>query len=108
MLRGTTIIRGWQEPGTTLEFLINKNAYQALPDDLKKIVEVTARAINQDMLDEYMVKNVQALDVLINEHGVELKPFPEEVLAELKQLTQQLMNEKSASDPVVGANLLIV
>jgi len=92
---------GWQEPGTTLEFLINKNAYQALPDDLKKIVEVTARAINQDMLDEYMVKNVQALDVLINEHGVELKPFPEEVLAELKQLTQQLMNEKSASDPVV-------
>ncbi len=46
-----------------------------------------------------MVKNVQALDVLINEHGVELKPFPEEVLAELKQLTQQLMNEKKV--PVI-------
>lgn len=92
---------GWQEPGTTLEFLINKNAYQTLPDDLKQIVEVAARAINQDMLDEYMVKNVQALDVLINEHGVELKPFPEEVLVELKQLTQLLMKEKSSSDPKV-------
>lgn len=93
---------GWQEPSTTLEFLVNKNAYQALPDDLKQIVVVAARAINQDMLDEYMVKNVQALDVLVNEHGVEIRLFPEEVLAELKSLTRQLMNEKSASDPDVG------
>ncbi|OLQ75954.1 ABC transporter substrate-binding protein [Photobacterium proteolyticum] len=93
---------GWQEPSTTLEFLVNKNAYQALPDDLKQIIEVAARAINQDMLDEYMVKNVQALDVLVNEHGVEIRLFPKEVLAELKLLTQQLMNENSASDPDLG------
>ncbi|MFC1503233.1 TRAP transporter substrate-binding protein [Pseudomonadota bacterium] len=92
---------GWQEPSTTLEFLINKNAFQALPDDLKQIVEVAARAINQDMLDEYTVKNVQALDILVSEHNVVLKAFPEDVLAQLKQLTSDLMQEMSQTEPSV-------
>jgi len=92
---------GWQEPSTTLEFLINKNAFQALPDDLKQIVEVAARAINQDMLDEYTVKNVQALDILVSEHNVVLKAFPEDVLAQLKLLTSDLMHEMSQTDPSV-------
>lgn len=92
---------GWQEPSTTLEFLINKNAFQALPDDLKKIVEVTARAINQDMLDEYTMKNVQALEILVNEHDVVLKAFPEDVLAEFKTLTMDLMQEMSQAEPSV-------
>ena len=30
---------GWHEPGTTLEAIINKKAFEALPDDLKIIVE---------------------------------------------------------------------
>ncbi|PSW02076.1 TRAP transporter substrate-binding protein [Photobacterium lipolyticum] len=92
---------GWQEPSTTLEFLINKNAFHALPDDLKKIVEVAARAINQDMLDEYTMKNVQALDILVNEHNVVLRAFPEDVLAQLKQQTSDLMQEMSKADPSV-------
>ena len=30
---------GWHEPGSTLEFIINKDAYQTLPDDLKAIIK---------------------------------------------------------------------
>ena len=92
---------GWHEPSASMEFLINKEAFQALPDDLKQVVKTAARAVSQDMLDEYTVKNLQALDILLNEHGVEIKPFPAEVLAELKQLTLELMAEKSAADPEV-------
>lgn len=92
---------GWQEPGSTMEFLINKDAYQALPDDLKQIVEVAARAINQDMLDEYTVKNIQALDILVNEHNVVLKAFPADVLDQLELLTSDLMQELSETEPSV-------
>ncbi|MCW8328097.1 TRAP transporter substrate-binding protein [Photobacterium sp. SDRW27] len=93
---------GWQEPSASMEFLINKGAFQALPEDLQLVVTTAARAINQDMLDEYTVKNLQALDVLINEHGVELRLFPEDVLSELELLTSQLLAEKSEADPDIG------
>ncbi|ELR65195.1 TRAP transporter solute receptor [Photobacterium marinum] len=91
---------GWNEPGALMEFLINKDAFQSLPDDLQLIVITAAQAVNQDMLDEYTVKNIQALNVMLREHEVDLRPFPPEVLAELKVLTQQLLEEKSQTDPV--------
>jgi len=91
---------GWHEPGTALEFTVNKDAYNALPDDLKKIVEVATRAVNQDMLDEYTARNVQAMQKLIEEHGVNVQPLPDDVLAALKQATADVMAEKSAQDPM--------
>jgi TRAP-type mannitol/chloroaromatic compound transport system substrate-binding protein len=92
---------GWHEPGTNLEFLINKDALQALPVDLREVIKVAARAVSQDMLDEYTFKNVQALDILLNEHDVSLKVFPDDVLLRLKQLTNELLVEKSDSDPTL-------
>jgi TRAP-type mannitol/chloroaromatic compound transport system substrate-binding protein len=35
---------GWQEPGSTLELIVNKTAYESLPRDLQKIITVAARA----------------------------------------------------------------
>ena len=35
---------GWDEPGTTLEFIVNKEAFESLPADLQKIVEVATFA----------------------------------------------------------------
>ena len=46
---------GWHEPGTMLEFTVNKEAFEALPKDLQMIVEVATRAANQDMLRESRV-----------------------------------------------------
>ena len=66
---------GWHEPGPTLELIINKQAYASLPDDLQSIVEVAARAANQDMLDEYTARNNAALVELVETHGVQVKKF---------------------------------
>ena len=44
---------GWHEPGSTLEIIINKDAYESLPQDLKAVIKYAARAANQEMLDEY-------------------------------------------------------
>lgn len=90
---------GWHEPGTMLEFIVNKEALEALPADLQKIVEVAARAANQDTLDEYTARNNQAMQTLINEHGVNVKPLPPEVLAALKEATQRVIDKEVANDP---------
>src|SRR5690606_1552817 len=84
---------GWQEPGPTLELMINKQAYKSLPDDLQAIVEVAARALNQSMLDEYTARNASSLRDLVEKHGVEVKPLPKAVLADLKKISHQVLEE---------------
>ncbi len=90
---------GWHETGTTLEFIVNESAYAALPEDLQKIVEVAARAVNQDMLDEYTARNNAALQKLLNEHGVELRQLPDEVVQALREATAEVLQEQVEQDP---------
>lgn len=91
---------GWQEPGAMLEFIVNKTAFEALPPDLQEILRTAARAINQDMLDEYTARNNRALKELVDKHGVQLKRLPAEVLAHLKKASDQVMEEAAAGDPL--------
>ncbi|MFT4926125.1 MAG: TRAP-type mannitol/chloroaromatic compound transport system substrate-binding protein [Phenylobacterium sp.] len=89
----------WHEPGATLQFIFNKEAFEALPADLQAIVRVAARAANQDMLDEYTARNNASLNQLVNKHGVKLKKFPADVMAKLKSATAEVMAEQIANDP---------
>ncbi len=89
---------GWHEPGTTLEALINKEALEALPDDLQSIVLNACKIINMDMISEYTTRNQQALDTLVNKHHVKVMPLPDEVLAMLRVLSDQVINEIAAKD----------
>ena len=90
---------GWHEPGTTLECMINKKAFDALPEDLQHIVRNAARVANQDMLSEYVARNNQALHTLKNEHGVDVRRLPDEVLARLRELSDQVVAELVDKDP---------
>jgi TRAP-type mannitol/chloroaromatic compound transport system substrate-binding protein len=89
---------GWHEPGTVLEFILNTQALNALPEDLQAIVTSAARVVNQDMLDEYMVNNQKALQTLILEHNVKVKPLPTEVLKGLQYLAKDVLEEVAKSD----------
>lgn len=91
---------GWQEPGSTLELIINKTAWESLPDDLQAIVEAAARAANQDMLDEYTARNNAALVEMVDNHGVLLRRLPDDVLRELHKISDQVLLEVAAQDPL--------
>ncbi|GLS82766.1 TRAP transporter substrate-binding protein [Paraferrimonas haliotis] len=94
---------GWHEPGTTLEFLVNQQALAQLPTDLQAIVKAAARAVNQDMLDEYTARNAGALTTLVEEHGVQIRQFPDDVVAALKKETAALIEEQVAQDEQMKA-----
>ncbi|MBT8140689.1 MAG: TRAP transporter substrate-binding protein [Gammaproteobacteria bacterium] len=88
---------GWHEPGAMLEFTVNKEAWQSLPDDLQAIIEGAARAINQDMLDEYTARNNAAL-IQLREKGVDIKSFPADVEEALRKFTDEVIAENVAND----------
>jgi len=90
---------GWHEPGAGLETMINADAWAALPDDLRMIVETTCQAITTDMMSEYTYGNAQALQQLTNDPNVEVRQFPDDVLRLLREITDDIVEELSATDP---------
>ncbi len=91
---------GWHEPGPTLELIVNKTAFESLPKHLQAIVTYAARAVNQDMLDSYTHKNSRALTEL-QRQGVEIRPLPDDVLAEFYKISQEVYEKQAATDPQV-------
>ena len=91
---------GWHEPGTTLECFINRKAFESLPRDLRSIVLNACRVANQDMLAEYTARNNDALEVLVREHKVDLRRFPEPVLERLRELSDEVVAEIAEKDPL--------
>jgi TRAP-type mannitol/chloroaromatic compound transport system substrate-binding protein len=92
---------GWHEPGSTMEAIFNKDALDALPDDLRQLVFTACRAVNDDMLAEFTARNNEALAVLVEDHGVELRRFPDEVLRRLYGLSMDVIAELAGADPMV-------
>ena len=91
---------GWQEPCAVLELTINQQKLAELPSDLQDIVKQAARSTNQAMLDEYTKRNADALDTLVNEHGVELRRLPDSVLDRLRDISMDVLEETAAANPL--------
>ncbi|SDU34101.1 TRAP transporter substrate-binding protein [Halopseudomonas salegens] len=88
---------GWQEPCAVLELTINQQAFEQLPSDLQEVVRAAARATNQAMLDEYTLRNAEALDTLVNQHQVQLRKLPDDVLTRLHELSIDVLEETADS-----------
>ncbi len=91
---------GWHEPGSTLECIVNKKAFDTLPADLQELVRVCCAAVNDTMLAEYNARSHEALANLITAHKVELRAFPPDVLRYLRELSDQVVSETAAKDPL--------
>ncbi len=89
---------GWHEPGTTLECIVNKKAFDALTPDLKAIVAIACQAVNDDMLAEYVTRNAEALESLMNEHRVQLRRLPDGVLQRLQTISEEVVAELAGRD----------
>ena len=93
---------GWHEPGAMLEFIVNKDALKKLSPELRAIVKHAARAANQDMLDEFTARNNDALVNLVENHGVQVRRLPDDVLLALYLASQEVMQELIEKDAVAA------
>jgi TRAP-type mannitol/chloroaromatic compound transport system substrate-binding protein len=71
---------GVHEPGTEVEITVAKEAFAALPADVQKIFELATLAEETLLTAEFNARNGDALDTLINQHQVDFRRFPDDVL----------------------------
>lgn len=88
---------GWHESSAMLEFEVNLDAWNALPSDLQAIIETAARAVNQDMFDEYNARNAASLEELIN-LGIVPELLPDDVLISLAEVAKEYYQDLSETD----------
>ncbi len=93
---------GWHEPGPVLELIVNKSKFLALPSDLQAIIRAAAYRSNVWMGSEFDYRNYVYLQKIIDEGKVELRPFPAEVLSNLRDYTEEVISEITAKDPASG------
>ncbi|MCB2170258.1 MAG: ABC transporter substrate-binding protein [Deltaproteobacteria bacterium] len=91
---------GWHEPGTCLEVMFNKKAYESLPLEFQHILDAVAAETNMWSLSEFEAGNGAALQTLISEHNVNLVRFPEPLLDELRKLAKETLEEEAEKDPM--------
>lgn len=89
---------GFHEVGPTAEILINQGAWEALPDDLRAMVEGAAKASAIEYNADYRYHNVTLLKPMVEEHGVELRAFPDDVNDAIGVATMEVLNELGDSD----------
>jgi TRAP-type mannitol/chloroaromatic compound transport system substrate-binding protein len=93
---------GWHEPATTLEFAFNKKDYDALPADLRRIVDHAVTAVSVHGLSEYEAKNAIAFERLKTDYKgkVEILGLPSPVLRDLKKLAAEVLRQESEKSPM--------
>ena len=93
---------GVQQPAAEVELLIAKSKFDALPAELRSIVEVAAGAENDEVLAELTLRGGPALQILTKQLGVQIRQMPKEVLVAQGNAAGALLKELAEDkDPVV-------
>ena len=91
-------VPGWHQPAAINELIINKDKWDAMTDSQRRMIELTCRETMLWGLTSTYVENAEALDVF-RESGVEIRQFPDEVLAAFEEATREVMQEQADKDP---------
>ena len=89
---------GWQEPSAQLELIVNKTAWESLPEHLQLIINSAAIAAGVDLHSRMEVGNAQAYAKLRESGHVEMVEFPQDVLEALHASTKEALNEEANKD----------
>ncbi|MBB4267015.1 TRAP transporter substrate-binding protein [Roseospira visakhapatnamensis] len=91
---------GFHEPGTALSGGVNLAVWDSLSDADKAIIEAAAAAENDYTLAEFNTRNGDALATLVNEHGVELRKFSDDIMKAIGDAAGEVVAEVAAEDPM--------
>ncbi len=89
---------GWHEPGSQLELIINRDAWQQLEPDLKLIVETAAAKASLDIFAQSELQNTTAFLEMQADNSIEILEFPESVIKELRKITALVIEEEALAD----------
>lgn len=88
---------GWWEPSANLSFMVNRQAWDALPGIYQEAFTTAAAEVSIRMLAQYDARNQGALQEAVDA-GVELRPFPEETIREAERISRDVMEARASAD----------
>ena len=91
---------GWHEPSANLMFQFNKKSYDALPRELRSVLDYACAETAAWVTESMPEANRNALGELINRHQVELERFPQPVLDKLEILANEVLDQQAAKSPM--------
>jgi TRAP-type mannitol/chloroaromatic compound transport system substrate-binding protein len=89
---------GVGEPSSAEECGINANVYNELSDDLKDAVARACESLYNPVWTEYTTKHAQSLKTLVDEHGVQVKKFPDSVIEAMGAAGAEVIDELRQDD----------
>ena len=88
---------GWWGPGPSLSFMVNQKAWNSLPADYQAAFRAAASASGAQMMARYDARNPAALERLLKK-GVQLQPFPQDLMDGAREASRALLEEHAAKD----------
>ena len=90
---------GWHQPSSASELLMNKAAWEALPDAYQAMLELGAGESIHFTYVETEAKNPVAMNEILEKYGVQNVRWTDDELAAFEQAWIEVLAEQSAADP---------
>ena len=91
---------GWHEPATILDCSIDMFEWEKLDDATRETITVASKAVNMEVLSHFQAANDGAYQSLINDHGVQMRQLPDDVMNTLGQRAGEVVAEVASKDPI--------
>ena len=89
---------GFHEPGTVASIGMNKELFDSLPADQQELIRVVCEAEAHTQGGEFNARNQGSLDTLVEKHGVTLRRYSDELLAEVGKAAKDVINDMANAD----------
>ncbi|MEO1194011.1 MAG: TRAP transporter substrate-binding protein [Pseudomonadota bacterium] len=89
---------GWQEPNTAGEIGINLELFEELSPQHQAVMEHAAQAANAVNIGAWAYYNAEFMQTLLNEHQVDVRTYPDDVLLALAKASIEVTAELGESD----------
>ena len=93
---------GFQEPTSAESLGVNLDLWNELSPADQEVIKLAAAQENVMNPADFIANHSRSLDILLKEHAVELRSFPDEVMIELGKATQKVLADAAAADPLTG------
>ncbi len=93
---------GFHEPGAALAVGINKSKWNDLSPAEQEIIRSACNEVNHLAVGEFTYQNAVHLEKLTNEEGVELRQFPADVMARVKEASADIRSDAGKGSALEG------
>ncbi len=93
---------GFHEPNGAGEFMVNRDLWESLPDDIRQIIDTACIAEHAYSLTEIDKSNPEALHKLIATHGTQVFQFPDDVMSAAREAADEVLDDLAQLDDITN------